>query len=243
MQSHALLSFSGGIIMAGGKGSGVRGGNGKVSGRRKKTRKLPFLMPNVEIIRRTPEKGEEAYRVEKTERFTDDGRLTIADLTIYVPFVDRADVLQKHTNLVYFKDGDDTKYIPAFWLDQRKVKFLALLAESYSVTASARSVGVQRATIAKWTAEDQLFAMAVEDAKEQAADLIEDEIRRRGIEMASDQMLAMLARAARPWKFADYAMRYDANVPEETKQLLEKMGQAFQEATPKDDNVSGSVDS
>lgn len=64
----------------------------------------------------------------------------------------------------------------------RSARFLALLAAGRSVTAAARLTGVSRETVYQHRRSDPDFARAWDDAIEQAADLLEDEAWRRGVE-------------------------------------------------------------
>lgn len=65
---------------------------------------------------------------------------------------------------------------------QKKAEFLADFAVSGNVTFSAKKVGMNRLTIYQWINNDPNFASAFDNAKEEALDLLEKEIQRRGFE-------------------------------------------------------------
>jgi transposase-like protein len=58
--------------------------------------------------------------------------------------------------------------------DQRKASFVEFLSSGGSVTASARSVGIDRHTVYNWRKADPDFADAWDDATERGADVLED---------------------------------------------------------------------
>ncbi|WP_369952281.1 hypothetical protein [Ralstonia syzygii] len=66
--------------------------------------------------------------------------------------------------------------------DAKRQAFLASLAVLGNVTAAALAASVDRVTAYRWRESDEAFAVAWDDAIEQAADLIELEARRRAVE-------------------------------------------------------------
>jgi hypothetical protein len=98
--------------------------------------------------------------------------------------------------------------------------FLASLAESCNVRASAARAGVGRRTAYRHRVADPVFAEAWADATEAACDLMEEEARRRAVEGVvrpvfhdgkqvgtvrerSDVLLIFLLKANRPEKYRD----------------------------------------
>jgi hypothetical protein len=62
-----------------------------------------------------------------------------------------------------------------------EAKFLEVLAEGWSVTAAARSIGTGRSTVYQWRDDDE-FAALWDEAVEAGTDLMEDEAVRRAVE-------------------------------------------------------------
>lgn len=102
---------------------------------------------------------------------------------------------------------------------------------AFSLTAnqgvSAKEAGVHRCTVSRWLAADADFAAAMTEAKEEAADRVEAEILRRGVDgyprkvwhngevvgeeiHFSDKLLMFHAKAMRPEKYRD---RYEISGP------------------------------
>jgi hypothetical protein len=110
---------------------------------------------------------------------------------------------------------------------KRRQRFLDALAETGNVTLSARAAAVSRASIYEHRAADAVFAKAWEEAEQIAADRLEAEAWRRGVEGVpeplvsagrlvgdadgkpmfvqrySDTLLLALLRAHKPEKFRD----------------------------------------
>lgn len=99
---------------------------------------------------------------------------------------------------------------------------LAALAETGNVSKAANAAGINRVTHYVWLKEDPEYAAAAEDAMEQAADLLEEEARRRAhdgtdepvfyqgvqcgtVRKYSDTLLIFLLKAARPERFRERA--------------------------------------
>ena len=123
------------------------------------------------------------------------------------------------------RDGDE----PAgdFTAKQRAV--LAALPGALTVTAAAKAAGVARRSVHRWADRDPAFAAALADAREEAADHLEAEARRRAVEGTrsykflrdgtpirhpltgdpywepaySDRLLEILLKAARPEKYRE----------------------------------------
>jgi hypothetical protein len=64
----------------------------------------------------------------------------------------------------------------------RKAAFVSALKAHGVITIAADAVGIPRATINNWRTKDPEFAEACEDAYQQAVDVAEMELRRRGVE-------------------------------------------------------------
>lgn len=100
------------------------------------------------------------------------------------------------------------------------VHFLEELAQTGNVSHSAKTAGFGRATAYRYYEEDPLFALAWDDAMEEAADALEAEARRRAhdgvvepvfhkgevcghVRKFSDTLLIFLMKGARPEKYRD----------------------------------------
>jgi hypothetical protein len=98
--------------------------------------------------------------------------------------------------------------------------FLAEFAQRGIVTRAARAAGTDRTNVYLWCDHDPAFALAFDDAKEQATDSMEDEARRRAVDGVdkpvyqggilvgyiheySDSLLTTMLKANRPEKFRD----------------------------------------
>lgn len=106
--------------------------------------------------------------------------------------------------------------------DEQKQAYLDALARCGVKSEAAREAGVSPATPYRWV-EDEAFAIAQEQALEEAADVMETEARRRAIEgvkrekvigsgenarfieeqQYSDALLMFMLKAAKPEKFAE----------------------------------------
>ena len=64
----------------------------------------------------------------------------------------------------------------------KKIEFLEHFKDTGNVTVSARAIGTARQNVYVWINEDPDFAKSFENAKEEALDLLEKEIQRRGFE-------------------------------------------------------------
>lgn len=103
-----------------------------------------------------------------------------------------------------------------------KAAFLVEFAKRGIVTTAARSIDVDRATVYRWYESDPAFALAFDDAKEQATDAMENEARRRAVDGVdkpvfqggelvgyireySDTLLTKMLAANRPEKYRERA--------------------------------------
>lgn len=103
--------------------------------------------------------------------------------------------------------------------DRTRDAFLTVLRETCNVSAAARAAGIGRATAYEWRA-DAAFAMAWDEAEQEALDGLEGEAWRRGVEGIdrpvthqgkitatykeySDRMLELLLKAHRPEKYRE----------------------------------------
>lgn len=80
---------------------------------------------------------------------------------------------------------------------QRQAEYLRVVSETGSMVQARRKVGVTSKTVANWR-RDSDFVAAVEEALEESADKIRQEIRRRAMEGGSDSLLALLAKTVHP---------------------------------------------
>ena len=104
--------------------------------------------------------------------------------------------------------------------DSARETFLATLRESCNVSEAARQAGIARSGAYEWRDADPEFAAAWAEAEQEAADKLEREAWRRGVEGVdkpvtfqgaitatykeySDRMLELLLKAHRPEKFKE----------------------------------------
>lgn len=102
----------------------------------------------------------------------------------------------------------------------REQKFLETLRQTCIVSEAAKIAGIGRRTVYQWREADPEFAAAWDEAEQEAADKLEREAWRRGVEGVdkpvtyqgkitatykeySDRMLELLLKAHRPDKFKD----------------------------------------
>jgi hypothetical protein len=83
-----------------------------------------------------------------------------------------------------------------------------------TVKSACEAAGVARRTWYDWMENDQAFAVLVEEAKEDVADLLEESARTRATAAVdgSDQLLMFLLKALRPGKYRD-ALKIDMVSP------------------------------
>lgn len=81
--------------------------------------------------------------------------------------------------------------------EQRQAEYLRVVSETGSMVQARRKVGVTSKTVANWRLDSD-FVAAVEEALEESADKIRQEIRRRAMEGGSDSLLALLAKTVHP---------------------------------------------
>ena len=104
--------------------------------------------------------------------------------------------------------------------DSARENFLSVLAETCNVSEASRSVGMSRRAAYDWRDADPKFAADWNDAEQEAADKLEREAWRRGVEGVdkpiiykgevtdtfkeySDRMLEILLKGHRPEKFTE----------------------------------------
>lgn len=87
----------------------------------------------------------------------------------------------------------------------KKGAFLAAFSECGNVKKSAKIVGIDRRTHYRWLEEDADYALLFKDAREDAADMLEEEARRRAMleTGGSDTLLIVLLKANNPDKFRE----------------------------------------
>lgn len=103
---------------------------------------------------------------------------------------------------------------------KKKKDFLAKYAKLGNITYAAKEAGIDRTTHFKWIAKDEAYAAKFASAREEAADLLEAEVLRRGVQGVdepvfyqgevcgyirkySDVLLIFLLKGTRPEKFRD----------------------------------------
>jgi hypothetical protein len=84
----------------------------------------------------------------------------------------------------------------------KKRAMLAALARTGNVSAAARAADICRRTHYDWLGSDPDYRPAVEQAMEEAADVLEAVARQRAI-VGSDTLLIFLLKAVRPEKFRE----------------------------------------
>lgn len=104
--------------------------------------------------------------------------------------------------------------------DPKKTAFLLALAQLGNRSRACKVVGVSTVTVWCWRRDDEVFAERFKDAMEVAADLMEDEVFRRGVEGVvepvfqgghlvggirrySDNLLMFAMKGARPEKYRE----------------------------------------
>ena len=137
---------------------------------------------------------------------------------------------------------------------QSKTLFLKTLAESGSVTASAKESGISRSTAYKWRSADEIFAAAWDEALAEATDSLAYEARRRALEgieevryfkgepigtirRYSDQLLMFLLRAYRPDVYRQ-ATTKDTNDAESVRKARDDLSRKMERLTTKHDSKS-----
>src|SRR5262245_17739538 len=83
-----------------------------------------------------------------------------------------------------------------------KPRFLAAIAKCASPTKAAKAANIGRQHAYYTKDRDPDFAKAWEEAEQQGVDMLEDELRRRGLK-TSDACLIFALKAHRPEKYAD----------------------------------------
>lgn len=103
---------------------------------------------------------------------------------------------------------------------ERRAVFLEDFAKKGNVTAAAKLAGVSRPTVYEWASVDKKFRKLFRDAREQAADALEAEARRRAVDgydkpifqmgqevgvvrEYSDGLLQLLLKAAKPRRYRE----------------------------------------
>ena len=84
----------------------------------------------------------------------------------------------------------------------KKRAMLAALSQTGNVSAAARAAGIGRRTHYCWLDDDPRYVLAVEQAMEEAADVLEAVARKRAVH-GSDLLLIFLLKAIRPEKFRE----------------------------------------
>lgn len=114
--------------------------------------------------------------------------------------------------------------------DSAREKFIAALRETCNVTEAARAANIGRTAAYDWRNDDNVFAAEWDEAEQEAADKLEREAWRRGVEGTdkpvtfqgritdsykeySDRMLELLLKAHRPEKFKERTST-EVTVPE-----------------------------
>lgn len=104
--------------------------------------------------------------------------------------------------------------------DKNRETFLQALAETCNVSEACRRASIGRQTAYEWRADDEGFATSWREAEQEAADRLEREAWRRGVEGIdkpityqgqvtgtfkeySDRMLELLLKAHRPEKYVE----------------------------------------
>lgn len=116
------------------------------------------------------------------------------------------------------------KKLYRFIRSKEKNRFLNYLAETGTISRAAQKAGISRQTHYYWLKEDTDYAIAYEQAKRMAADLLEEEAFRRAVEgndvgiyykgkqvgtkiIYSDLLLSLLLKGAFPDKYKDRVLQ------------------------------------
>lgn len=106
---------------------------------------------------------------------------------------------------------------------EKKAAFCARLADGYSVTDAALSIGVNRETARLWRKNDPAFDAECIEAIEAGTDRLEDIARKRA-EEKSDLLLLALLNARRPDRFRQrVGVSFDRATPEQIQEALDKL--------------------
>lgn len=123
-------------------------------------------------------------------------------------------------------------YKPATWED----KFLRLYRETGNVTLSARGAGINRNTVYERRKNNPAFAAIMDDAREEAIEILEAVANKRARE-SSDTLLIFLLKSLKPDTYGDkLRISYDAETIAQLKRFEEKLkqrGTTLQEALPR----------
>jgi hypothetical protein len=84
-----------------------------------------------------------------------------------------------------------------------KAAFLAFLAEVPNITVACRVMGVHVSNVYREREKDSEFDKAIEEAKEEGYDLIEEEARRRAVEGYNEPVFYQGARVGEVRKYSD----------------------------------------
>ena len=104
----------------------------------------------------------------------------------------------------------------------KKAAMLAAIAKTGNISASARAAEIDRSTHYEWLHADPDYAAAVDQALEDAIDVLEAVARKRAI-VGSDVLLIFLLKGARPERYRE---RYQ--VEHAGKVAVEKRGDALE---------------
>jgi hypothetical protein len=98
----------------------------------------------------------------------------------------------------------------------KKKAFLAAFAQQGNVKGACEAAGIARCTHYAWLESDPDYKRAFNDAKEDAADALEAEARRRAF-AGSDLLLIFLLKGLRPEKYRD---RYDPRTSSNEQEIV-----------------------
>lgn len=139
--------------------------------------------------------------------------------------------------------------------DEQKQLFLDALSRSGILAVACKAAGITRQSTVNWRKRDPQFAAAYDDAMADAADLLEEEARRRAYEGVStlkiigtgdnarevyetrysDQLMLALLKAKKPDEFAERSKAEISNPdgtlrPESTEQAAARLAAILDEA-------------
>lgn len=125
------------------------------------------------------------------------------------------------------KQEPDVAPTPKKRARSKKECFLDAFALSANVMLAAREAGVHRSTVYEWLEHDELFALAFNQAKEHAKDVIRAEIYRRAVQGWDEEVYQLAKFAGTMRKYSDTLLIFHAKMlmPEyREKQQIELSG-------------------
>ncbi len=106
----------------------------------------------------------------------------------------------------------DTNLTPKKRVKNKKAAFLEAFSEDANVLLAARAAGVSRQAVYQWLEHDETFALAFNQAKEDARDAIRAEIKRRAIDGWDEEVYQLGKFAGKVRKYSDVLLMFHAKM-------------------------------